>query len=88
MTLRRWLLAIAAWAAAVGATTLAIAVLCLAGRWSDQLGGACELWLLGPFLCWPLAAGLALLAHAMRMPQQSVPEDDRDPLMEDWDDSE
>ena len=78
MTLRRWLLAITVVTAVVGATTLAIAVLCLAGRWSDQLGVACELWLLGPFLCWPLAAGLALLAHAMRTPQQSVPEDDRD----------
>ena len=49
---------------AIGAGTLTVAVVCLAG----VLEIGCELWLLGPLTMWPLATGLAFLARATRPP--------------------
>ncbi len=58
------LLAAAAGCFAIGAGTLTVAIVCIAG--AIEIG--CELWLLGPLTMWPLAIGLAFLARAARAP--------------------
>ena len=66
------LLIAAAGSFAIGATTLTVAIVCIAGV--IEIG--CELWLLGPLTMWPLATGLAFLARAARpLPDDSSTQD-------------
>lgn len=66
------LLIAAAGCFAIGAATLAVAIVCITG----VIALGCELWLLGPLTMWPLATGFAFLARAARpSPDDSTTQD-------------
>lgn len=69
MTLRRGLGLGSLLCIVIGATALALSALCLL----ERITGTCELWLLVPLVSWPLGAGLALIARAMRQSTVAEP---------------
>ena len=75
MALRRWLLSGSAICGLIGGVCLSLALACI----FRVIGGQCELWLLGPFVAWPMALGLGLIGRAVgRGAAEQVLDDERE----------